>query len=57
MRPILPGYADALNIWFHGMVDTHIDATSHYVPDSVMYNVRPGPLVNDAGAASNSVDV
>ena len=56
MRPIPPGYVDALNIWFHGMVDTHIDATSHYFPDGLMYNGRPGSLVNDAGAASNSVD-
>ena len=56
MRAIPVGYVDALNIWFHGMVDTHIDATSHYFPDGQMYNGRPGTLVTDAGAASNSVE-
>jgi kynurenine formamidase len=46
---------DRIGMNIHGNADTHIDALSHVIFDSRLYNDRPADVVTDTGAAELSV--
>ena len=54
----IPGYEaarDHLALDVHGLWTTHVDALSHMFVRGQMYNARSASLVQDDGAAANSV--
>lgn len=56
---VTPGSSsDYIGVAYHGFVNTHIDALCHIFtgPNGKIYNDRPGDLVTEDGARSNSVD-
>ena len=50
--------SDYIGVSYHGFVNTHIDALCHIFtgPNGKIYNDRPGDLVTEEGARSNSID-
>ncbi|MCK9486901.1 MAG: cyclase family protein [Dehalococcoidia bacterium] len=49
---------DYLGLYYHGFVNTHIDALCHIFtgPEGRLYNDRPSDLVTETGALTNSVE-
>lgn len=51
-----PGTADYIGFAPHGLVNTHLDAISHWTWEGKLFNGEPGELVNAYGAGIYSVD-